>query len=1036
MRFTDIFIKRPVLAMTVSLLILVLGLRSLDTLSIRQYPRTENAVVTITTFYYGADAETVAGFITQPLESAIAQAQGIDYMTSSSLNGVSTITANLRLNYDANRALTEINTQVNSVLNQLPPETQQPTLKIDIGQTTDAMYLGFFSTVLPTNKITDYLLRVVKPKLDAVEGVQVAEILGGRQFALRAWLNADKMAAHNITGADVSAALVNNNFISALGSTKGQMVAVDLRASTNVHSLDEFKNLVIRNANGALIRLGDIATVALGAEDYNTNVAFSGKTSVFIGIKTAPEANVLDVIKRVKDVLPEIQRQMPEGLQSTIAYDTTKFITSSINEVVNTLVETLLIVTAVIFLFLGTFRAVAIPVIAMPLSLIGTFALMLALGYSINLLTLLALVLAIGLVVDDAIIVVENVDRHLKEGQTPIVAALAAARELAGPIIVISVVLVAVYVPVGFQGGLTGALFSEFAFTLAGAVGVSAVIALTLSPMMCSRMLRAHTGDNRLQKIADRTFEAIRGRYSRMLRYTLDTWPVMVVLGALILAANAYLFMNSSKELAPNEDQGIVLAQSLAAPNATIQQMGLYSKQAYDIFKSLPEFDASFQIDGMPSTNQALAGILFKPWDERGRTADVMQQELQAKLNTIAGARVAAFQFPPLPGARGLPFQFVINTTESFRNLDGVSQAVIAKAYQSGMFFYVDTDLKIDKPQATLVIDRDKAGALGMTMQDVGAALTASLGGGYVNYFSLAGRSYKVIPQVLQVDRLNPGQLDNYYIRTPKGDLIPASTVAHIEIAAEPESINRFQQLNSATISGVLAPGVTLGDAMEKLTAAVYEVAPTGYSIDSAGQLRQYVQESGGFVVTLVFAIIIVFLVLAAQFESFRDSIVILASVPMAAFGALLCVNAGFATMNIYTQVGLVTLIGLISKHGILIVQFANDLQREGKKKREAIEEAAAVRLRPILMTTAAMLLGVVPLVLASGAGAVGRNNMGLIIFSGIAVGTLFTLFVVPAMYMLLAVQHRARTGEEPGNGHALTVTGNNPPPAPTTPSA
>ncbi|MGE0273574.1 MAG: efflux RND transporter permease subunit, partial [Alphaproteobacteria bacterium] len=675
MRFTDIFIKRPVLAMTVSLLILVLGLRSLDTLSVRQYPRTENAVVTITTFYYGADAETVAGFITQPLESAIAQAQGIDYMTSSSLNGVSTITANLRLNYDANRALTEINTQVNSVLNQLPPETQQPTLKIDIGQTTDAMYLGFFSTVLPTNKITDYLLRVVKPKLDAVEGVQVAEILGGRQFALRAWLNADKMAAHNITGADVSAALVNNNFISALGSTKGQMVAVDLRASTNVHSLDEFKNLVIRNTNGALIRLGDIATVALGAEDYNTNVAFSGKTSVFIGIKTAPEANVLDVIKRVKDVLPEIQRQMPEGLQSTIAYDTTKFITSSINEVVHTLVETLLIVTVVIFLFLGTFRAVAIPVIAMPLSLIGTFALMLALGYSINLLTLLALVLAIGLVVDDAIIVVENVDRHLKEGQTPIMAALAAARELAGPIIVISVVLVAVYVPVGFQGGLTGALFSEFAFTLAGAVGVSAVIALTLSPMMCSRMLRAHTGDNRLQKIADRTFEAVRGRYSRMLRYTLDTWPVMVVLGALILAANAYLFMNSSKELAPNEDQGIVLAQSLAAPNATIQQMGLYSKQVYDIFKSLPEFDASFQIDGMPSTNQALAGILFKPWDERGRSADVMQQELQAKLNTIAGARVAAFQFPPLPGARGLPFQFVINTTESFRNLDGVSQA-------------------------------------------------------------------------------------------------------------------------------------------------------------------------------------------------------------------------------------------------------------------------------------------------------------------------------------------------------------------------
>ncbi|HEY9460074.1 MAG TPA: efflux RND transporter permease subunit, partial [Paralcaligenes sp.] len=816
-----------------------------------------------------------------------------------------------------------------------------------------------------------------------------------------------RMAAHGVTAADVYAALGNNNTLAALGATKGQMVSVDMTANTDLHSVDEFKQLVVKSHSGALVRLQDVADVVLGADNYDFSVAFSGRRSVFIGIKTAPEANVLDVAKRVRDAFPAVQSQLPTGLTGKIVYDATDFVNTSINEVVKTLIEALVIVTVVIFLFLGSFRAVIIPVIAMPLSLIGAFFVMLTLGYSINLLTLLALVLAIGLVVDDAIIVVENVDRHMKEeGKPPLQAALLAARELGGPILAMTVVLVAVYVPIGFQGGLTGALFTEFAFTLAGAVTVSGVIALTLSPMMCSRFFRADQESGRFARYIDRQFERVHRGYQRLLHSLLDTWVVLVVMGALLLAGTAYLFMTSKSELAPQEDQGIVLSQIQGPPNATIQQMNTYADQVFHIAKGIPEYQQMFQLTGVPAVNRGIGGVLLKPWDERKKGAAQLQQELQAKWNTIAGARVAAFQFPPLPGTQGLPVQFVITTTEPFQNLNDVSQAVLAKARASGMFFFVDSDLKIDKPESTLVVDRDKVASLGLMQADVGNALTAALGGGYVNYFSIAGRSYRVIPQVLQVDRLNPSQILDYYLHTPNGGLIQASTVAYLESHVAPESINHFQQLNSATISGVAVPGASEGDVLSYLSQATQQAAPSGYSIDYSGASRQFAHESGGFVYTLLFATIIVFLALAAQFESFRDPVVILVSVPMALFGALLFINIGFASLNIYTQVGLVTLMGLISKHGILIVQFANELQRAGYNKRDALEQAAAVRLRPILMTTAAMVLGVSPLVFASGAGAAGRHAMGLVIFTGLSIGTLFTLFVVPAMYLFMAADH------------------------------
>ena len=1014
MKFTDLFINKPVLAIVVSLLILVLGLKAVTSLTVRQYPQTENATVTVSTAYYGADAQTMAGFITQPLEQAISQAQGIDYLSSSSASGVSTITATLRLNYDANRALTEITTQVNSVKNQLPPQAQQPVINVQTGQTIAAMYMGFYSDVLPTNNITDYLLRVVKPKLDSIDGVQTAEILGGHPFALRAWLDPARMAAHGVTASDVSAALVANNYLAAIGTTKGQAVSVDLTTDSDLHTVDEFKQLAIKQADGAIVRLQDVATVSLGSESYDSSVAMGGKRSVFMGIKVAPDANILDVAKRVRAALPEIVHQLPNGVSAEINYDATVFVNASIHEVVKTLIEALLIVTLVIFLFLGSLRAVIIPVIAMPLALIGAFFVMLVLGYSINLLTLLALVLAIGLVVDDAIIVVENVDRHMKEeGKTPLQASLLAARELGGPILAMTVVLIAVYVPIGFQQGLTGALFTEFAFTLAGAVTVSAIIALTLSPMMASRFFRNEQESGRFVQLIDRQFDRLHHGYQRVLHNTLSTPSVIVVMSALLLLATVALSVTAKSELAPEEDQGVVVGQIVGAPNATAQQMNVYAQQMYKLASGLPEYEQMFQLIGIPITNQGFGGVILKPWDQRSRSAHEVQQALQQKWNGIAGARLAAFQLPSLPGAQGLPIQVVIATTEPFQNLNEVATEVLQKAQASGKFYFVDSDLKVDKPQSTVSLDRDMITSLGLTQRDVGAALGSALGGGYVNYFSISGRSYRVIPQVLQADRLNPGQVLNYYLRVPDGSVIPASTVARISHQVVPQSLNHFQQLNSATISGV--SGMSQSDALAYLRDLVHQVAPTGYNVDYSGQSRQYMQESGGFGTTLLFAVIIVFLALAAQFNSLRDPIVILVSVPLALFGALIFVNL-FASLNIYTEVGLVTLMGLISKHGILIVQFANQSQLAGMSKREAIEHAAAVRLRPILMTTAAMVLGVLPLVIAVGAGAAGRFNMGLVISTGMAIGTLFTLFVVPAFYLLLAADHHGgKRSEESG---------------------
>ncbi len=1010
MQITDVFIRRPVLATVVSLLIFVLGLRSLFSLPVRQYPFTQNATVTVTTAYVGANPALVAGFITTPIESALAKSTGIEYITSNSLQGVSTVQAVLKLNYDPNKALSEINTNVNAILNQLPTGAQQPAITIAVGETIDSMYIGFASKILASNKITDYLIRVVQPKLQAIDGVQEAQILGKREFALRAWLDPDKMAAYNLNATDVSNALANNNFIAAVGRTKGQMITVNLTADTDLHTLDEFNNLVLKSENGAIVRLSDVAKITLGSENYDTAVSFDNKDAVYIGIKVTPSANILTVIESVRKVFPEIQAQLPEGLQGKIAYDATKYVNSAIHEVEHSLFDALLIVTGVIFLFLGSVRSVIIPVIAIPLSLIGAIFIMLLMGFSINLLTLLSLVLAIGLVVDDAIIIVENVHRHMEAGMSRLEASLLGARELANPIIAISVILIAVYLPIGFMGGLTGALFTEFAFTLAGAVGVSAIVALTLSPMMCSKLLissHSHNGDGKPSRFSlyiDNQFEKCRKSYERGLHYSLNYLSVTAVFSVIILVSIYGLYSTSKTELAPQEDQGIVISLLSTAPNATLNQTARYMQQVYETFLKFPELDHVFQLTGIAGLNTGISGIVLKPWDQRHRTTNQIQPELQGMFSQISGANIVAFQPASLPGTNGLPIQFVLETTDSYERLNEVSNEVLDRARASGQFMFLDTDLKVDKPQTTIVLNRDMATELGLTMRDIGNVLGSNLSENYVNYFSFSGRSYQVIPQVMGVERLNADQLLNYYI-TANGSSIPLSTVATLKTTVVPESLNRFQQLNSATIIGVALPSVSMGQALETLNSIAKEVLPAGYTVDYAGQSRQFQQESNSLMITFFFALIIIFLTLAALFESFRDPLIVLISVPMSICGAMIFVSLGIggASLNIYSEVGLVTLIGLISKHGILIVQFANDLQREGKHKREAIEMAAAIRLRPILMTTASMVLGVVPLILATGAGAVSRFNIGLVIASGISIGTLFTLFVVPAMYMFLA---------------------------------
>ena len=1014
MKFTDLFVKRPVLAIVVNLVILIAGLQSIRSLSVRQYPRSDIAVVQVTTTYVGANADLVRGFITTPLERVIASADGIDYMESSSAQGLSTISVHLKLNYDTNAALTQIQAKVAQVRNDLPPEAEAPVIDL---QTADnqfaAMYLGFSSKDLDQNQITDYLTRVVQPKLSAVSGVQRADILGDRTFAMRIWLKPDRMAALGIAPSAVRDALARNNYLSAIGSTKGSMVSVNLVANTNLKTPDEFKQLVVKQNNGVVVRLGDIADVVLGAENYDQDVRFNGETATFMGVWVLPTSNALEVIKQVRATIPGIQAQLPEGMKVGIPYDSTAYIQDAINEVLRTLTETLLIVIVVIFLFLGSFRSVLIPVVAIPISLIGAVFLMLVAGFTINLLTLLAIVLSVGLVVDDAIVMVENVERHIQLGKTPLKAALDAARELVGPIIAMTITLAAVYAPVGIQGGLTGALFREFAFTLSGAVIVSGIVALTLSPMMGSRLLRAGASERGFAGVVNRLFERIREAYSRTLAGTLRFRPVVLVLWAIVAALMVPFYMFSQRELAPAEDQGVVFGVIQASPNSTIDQTNLYTNEVYDVYHAFPESQSIFQIT---SPNGGFGGMVTKPWSERKKTAQQLLVESTGPLSKIAGIRVIPLTPPALPGGGNFPVDFVIASPGEPQQLVTFANQLVQKAMQSGIFIFADSDLKYDQPQAEVVFDRDKLRSQGVDLSQAGQDLSTLLGGNYVNRFSIQGRSYKVIPQVKRVERLTPEQLSQIYVTGSQNKMVPLSTFAGLRTTSEPRDLKKFQQLNAVRIQGVVPPGVPLDTALRLLEDEAKKILPQGFTVDYAGESRQLRVEGSKFLGTFLLSGVLIYLVLAAQFESFRDPFIILAgSVPLAISGALAFSFLGLTTLNIYSEVGLITLVGLVSKNGILIVEFANHLQETGKEKMVAIVEAASTRLRPILMTTAATVIGHFPLVLATGPGAGARNSIGIMLVSGMIIGTLFTLFVVPSIYVLVAKTHTAASAREMG---------------------
>ncbi|EOJ9614223.1 efflux RND transporter permease subunit [Serratia marcescens] len=1010
MNFTDLFIRRPIMALVVSLLILLAGLASVLSLPVRQYPYLENATINITTSLPGATQEVMQGFVTTPISQSIATASGIEYLSSTTTPGRSEIKARLVLNANADRAMTEILAKVQQVKYQLPAGVADPVISKSTEGGTAVQYVAFYSDTLTIPQVTDFVNRVALPLFAGIPGVGQVDTNGGQTLALRIWIDPVKLAARGLSASEIAAALRANSVQSAPGQLKSSLTVTNISAATDLRSVEDFRQMVIKSsAGGGVVRLADVATVEIGGQNYNNASFASGIPAVFAALFPTPDGNPLDIARQAQELLPRIRATSPPGLQVVPNYDVAKFVNASIAEVQHTLIEAIAIVIAVIFLFLGTFRAVIIPVVTIPLSLVGTAALMLAFGFSINLLTLLAMVLAIGLVVDDAIVVVENIHRHIEEGASPVRAALLGAREIVGPVIAMTITLAAVYAPIGLMGGLTGALFKEFAFTLAGSVIVSGVVALTLSPVMSSMLLSSKQSEAKLARQVEHYIEGLTSFYRRLLARTLAARSAVLLVGVAVLGAIVVLFMGIRHELAPVEDQGAVIVIAKAPQYAGVNYTARYAQKIEKIFESLPEFDNSFMHIGGSGRgqNQMLAGAIFKDWSQRSRSSIQIQGQLQAAGASIDGETLTAVQVPPLPGSSGgLPVQMVLRSPDDFSTLFETAEQIKDAAYKSGLFLYVQNDLAFDSPQAHVAIDSSKAREMGVTMQAIADTLAVLVGENYVNRFNFHDRSYDVIPKVRDSDRMTPDDLGRFYVKASSGALVPLSTVVHVETRPQVNALTQFGQMNSATIELLPRPGVSMGEAVALLQS---QPLPAGTSVDWLSDSRQFVQEGNRLLVSFGFALVVIFLVLAAQFESLRDPLVILVTVPLAVCGALVPLWLGYATLNIYTQIGLVTLIGLISKHGILMVTFANYIQQhENLSRLEAIEKAAAVRMRPVLMTTAAMVAGLVPLVFAEGAGSASRFSIGIVVVMGMLIGTLFTLFVLPTIYSFIAKDHRA----------------------------
>ena len=1034
MKFTDIFIRRPILAISISLLIVLLGLQALKSMQVRQYPSMTNTVVTVSTGYYGANADLIQGFITQPIEQAIAQADNIDFMTSQSFMGSSTISVYMKLNTDPNGAVADILAKVNSVRSQLPSESEDPSISMSTGSTTSVIYISFSSKQLNASQITDYLERIVKPQLFSINGVAKVNLYGGTKFALRIWLDPDRMAGFSLSTADVVQILQANNVQSASGQANSYFTLLNGNVKTQVSSANELENLIIATReDGQVIRLQDIARVSLEKSHDRVRTLANGNEAVIVAIDAAPSANPLNITAGVRKMLPSIRKNNPNSIDMNVLYDSTLAIEESISEVIKTIVEAGLIVLFVIILFLGSWRAVLIPIITIPLSLIGVIGVMQLFGFTLNLMTLLAMVLAIGLVVDDAIVVVENIDRHVKAGEDPFRAAIIGTREIAVPVISMTITLAAVYAPIALMGGITGSLFSEFALTLAGSVFVSGVIALTLSPMMCSQMFKLNHQPNVFERTVESALSGLTNAYSRLLDKLMGTRAAVILFALIVFASLPLLFKYIPSELAPKEDNGVLMMLAKAPSNANLDFVQSGIKKITDQVGQQPSVHSTLAISGVPNANQAFGIAIMKPWSQRTESPKQLSKSLMPVFNNEPAVSTVAFQRPELPGSSGgLPVQFVITTGKSFESLVTIASEVLAETQANATFVYSQLDLAFDSATMNIKVDRDKAGAYGVTMRDIGITLATLLSDGYLNRIDLNGRSYEVIAQVERKYRLSPDKLGEFFVKAKNGDMIPLSNLITIDVVAEPRSLPHFNQLNSATVGAVLSPGVTMSQAIDFFENIAETKLPQGYSHDYLGEARQFVTEGDALYATFALAILLIFLVLASQFESIRDPLVILITVPLAISGALVMMSAGplinFApslvmslfgisiapgtwvppTMNIYTQVGLITLVGLITKHGILIAEVAKEEQlHHGLNRIDAVKKAAAMRLRPILMTTAAMVAGLIPLLFASGAGAASRYNIGMVIVAGLSIGTIFTLFILPVIYSFIASSHQ-----------------------------
>lgn len=1002
MNFTDIFIKRPVFATVLSLIILLVGIRSYFSLSVRLFPKVNASAVTITTIYAGADSELMEGFVTTPIENALGGVDGIDYIRSVSAAGVSQITVAFQLGVDINAAVTDISSKVSSVRYALPKDINDPVVAKYDPNSNPSIYVNFSSDSITPEQVTDYVLRVIQPQIQTLPGVGSTKIWGS-DYGMRIWLDPTQMASHRVTASDVVAALNTESLQAPAGQLKSAWQVFNVKTLAEANNAQQFNEIVLNNLGGNLVKIKDIGKAELGAASTDKTAFIDGKHSVVAAIIPAPNANPLDVTTEFNKLFPKILANLPSGIRGSIFWDSSKFIEESIKEVKKTIIEACLCVIFVVLLFLGSWRSLLVPVVTIPLSLIGVCGIMFAMSYSLNTITFLALVLAIGMVVDDAIVVLENIYRHLREGKTPVEAAIIGAKEIQFAIIAMTFTLAAVYAPIGFLTGLVGSLFKEFAFTLASAVVISGFIALTLSPMMCSKLLNIKVLETGLAIKVDRLAEKLMSKYREILEKLLQKRKVvfMIIPAVLLLSAIIAIFIKS--ELVPQEDGGYILVVGMGPTSANIDYTTNATKKFDAIYKTVPEIVSNLAVNGDPSPNSAFSVAILKPWSQRHRTANDLIAYLQPKLWAIPEIMAFPINPPNVPGANGSPIMMVLESIGDYNRLSNIANKIVALAHNNPRLINVDIDPKFDQPQVNIDINRDKAGSLGVPISAISSTINLGLGQPTVSHFSIMGRSYDVIPQLYPEFSNKPDTLNNLYLHTSSNQMVPLSNLVTLKQSIQPQSIKHFQQLRSITISASMMPGYTLGQALDYLQTIAKQVVPKDIQIDFSGISRQFFQTSGQMTYTFLFAIIFIFLVLAAQFESFRDPFIVLFCIPLSIFGALLAMLLTGSTLNIYSQIGLLTLVGLITKHGILLVEFANQLQETGKNIHEAIVAAAAIRLRPILMTTAAMVLGAIPLALASGAGAVSRQQMGWVIIGGMLVGTSFTLFVVPLVYTYLA---------------------------------